>query len=78
VNNRYIYILTCPISKEVKHLGITTNPYKYDLSEVDEKWLTQLNLFREEPKFEVVERIDLEDYLIRRDELLLKYNICKY
>lgn len=55
---KYIYSLTCPISKKVKYIGYTNKKDSYTLNTKDlDKWLDQLYLFRSEPEFSILELV---------------------
>ena len=55
---KYIYSLTCPISKKVKYIGYTNNKNSYTLNSKElDKWVEQLYLFRSEPEFSILELV---------------------
>lgn len=60
---KYIYGLICPISKDVRYVGVTTNQSKYKLPNTQkyDRWINQLHLFRNEPVLKILEEVSISE-----------------
>ena len=77
----YIYVLICPITKQVRYVGKTNNPderYRNHLNKAHNKgthkrnWINSLKMKDLKPVFEIIDEVDVKDWK-EKEKYYIKY-----